>query len=102
MKTLYRASSKIEAFYAGGAIALSNDGTLVACAYYDEIKVNLVARGLQVTGTSGCRMPVGVQSLLMCHTGGRSCYRASQADTRWSRSFNVSIQSNALVCWLQF
>lgn len=48
MKTLYRPSSKIEAFYAGGAIALSDDGLHVACAFYDEIKVTRSLKRFQI------------------------------------------------------
>ena len=38
-KTHYKVAHRIEVFYAGGAISLSNSGKLIACAYYDEVKV---------------------------------------------------------------
>ncbi len=38
-KTHYKVSHKIEAFYAGGAVSLASNGELLACAYYDEVKV---------------------------------------------------------------
>lgn len=38
-RTHYKVKHKIEAFYSGGAVSLSRTGDLVACAYYDEVKV---------------------------------------------------------------
>ena len=40
-KTHYKVSQKLEPFYAGGALSLSKSGELIACAYYDEVKVSI-------------------------------------------------------------
>lgn len=42
-KTHYKVAQKIEAFYAGGAVSFARSGELIACAYYDEVKVSLRA-----------------------------------------------------------
>ena len=41
----YRVRRKLEAFYTGGAARLSQDGSLLACACADEVKVVDVASG---------------------------------------------------------
>lgn len=41
-KTHYKVSHKIEAFYSGGAVSLARSGDLIACAYFDEVKVMIV------------------------------------------------------------
>ncbi len=38
-KLNYRVKLKLEVFYSGGAVRLSHDGKLLACACGDEVKV---------------------------------------------------------------
>ena len=40
-KTHYKVAQKLEAFYAGGALSFAKSGELIACAYYDEVKVSI-------------------------------------------------------------
>lgn len=35
----YRLQSRLEVFYTGGAVRVSNDGAVLACACGDEVKV---------------------------------------------------------------
>lgn len=39
LKTSYEVGVKLEPFYSGGALAVSPDGSLLACACYQEVKV---------------------------------------------------------------
>ncbi len=45
-KLNYKIKSKLEVFYTGGAARLSSDGTFVACACGDEVKVGLTLHKL--------------------------------------------------------
>ena len=39
LKKTYRPTSKLEVFYTGGRVALSNDGSFVVCPCSEEVKV---------------------------------------------------------------
>ena len=41
VKQNYRPRSRLEVFYSGGCVRLSKDGTTLACACADEVKVRI-------------------------------------------------------------
>ena len=51
----YRVRRKLEAFYTGGAVRLSQDGSLLACSCADEVKLVDVASGAVLRTIEGVR-----------------------------------------------
>lgn len=64
-KTHYKVSNKIEAFFAGGAISLSKDGELIACAYYDEVKV---VASVKASADTNVKILAGARQTLFCRS----------------------------------
>lgn len=52
LKQNYRVRSRLEVFYTGGSVRLSNDGTTLACACADEVKVGVEGSDHPESGTA--------------------------------------------------
>jgi U3 small nucleolar RNA-associated protein 13 len=68
-KQNYRVRQRLEVFYTGGAVRLSADGRLLACACADEVKVVDAASGAVVQtlpGVSACLHGANWQKCCRC------------------------------------
>lgn len=104
-KLNYRQRLKLEVFYTGGAVRLSSDGKLLACACGDEVKVSVA----QVE-TSAWRLTCMLASadlyhvLPACAGGGRG-YRRRAEDAAWGEpcacAWSRRLRGSQLCCVTQ-
>lgn len=75
-KVTYRAKRKLEAFYTGGAVRLTPDGSHLVCACSDEVKITEVATGNVVRTIPGDTEPI---TALAVSPNGRILITASRS-----------------------
>jgi U3 small nucleolar RNA-associated protein 13 len=76
-KKNFRASPVLERFYTGGALVVAGDGTFVACACVDDVKIVDLATGLTTKTLKGDSETV--TAIALSSSNGKSLFVASRS-----------------------
>jgi len=76
-KKNFRASPVLERFYTGGALVVAGDGTFVACACVDDVKIVDLATGLTTKTLKGDSETV--TAIALSSSDGKSLFVASRS-----------------------
>ncbi len=76
-KKNFRASPVLERFYTGGALVVAGDGTFVACACVDDVKIVDLATGLTTKTLKGDSETV--TAIALSNSDGKSLFVASRS-----------------------